>query len=1007
MSKYDNLTPREVEQAMTADLKAAFEKRQMTVRHLGQAGCPDILVENDSVLLIFEPTKRRKTQQDGEFPAIRDHLIQKKNENPTKACFCVFVSPETSRRMLENIREHNFARANQSDLKICPLSFDLLELLTQKLSESVADQYPIPDFLVVFNRYPDYLDDERVKKIVFEQIFPTDATFRGIVEREETERAERLQVAFLGQLLRLEQYMRDQGIATSQNAIDTLLYLVFIKLFEEKRDASTGQNRMTQAGFEAFRQQQRRAVRERKTAIHELFKVIADENEFRNCGMFSERDTLPDTVTDDFIVETVIPAFSRFTFRGTKIDALGAVYEVLALKSNKDVKIGQFFTPEKVVDFMVRLAEINYRDIVVDPACGTGRFLIWAMDGMLRKIEVDSAQRDKEGERHQVQLHRLFGCDIDERIRKIAQMNMWVHGDGKTNIVRHNGLLLHECGFNGHDTFDDSVHILLTNPPLGDIDYSVPVLQGTFQDRTPILPLRNTTEYRLREIQSRLSKYREEITALQTEKTALEANEQVETYLQLSCTPQATRETRSQRKELKATDAVKRYLKVRRSIEAKAQTITRNDEEARQLQARVMLGQVEMEVTGSNLKGGALFLNSIWHYLSGARTPEDVPEWRGGKVVIILDEGILNTDDYSVFREFVKQHFYIKAIISLTEDTFVPVSETSTKTSILYAVKKQDPTAVQCEPIFFAHAEKVGLNTKRKVCSNHLNNPNGQGILQKYMEFKAAVLASYSGPTFSRQRFVACGLTPGEITDIYSEPDRITTGKSNWYYRFSEELADRLDFVYYHPHMDGIKAFRASGTTVRFHDLVTRDENGEPIADYGITASGREEGNLKFVNIQNLSKRGIIVGPTTYLDKEGDKVPDRLLLSKDEILISRSRLVGRAVLVTLEWEGETYGSYIIRLRLREDIEYLPEFVVKFINSQMGQGQAVLLRTGSSGQNINSGQLLDICLPHIGLERQRETLENLAPIEREAQYHESEAFRKWKSAREEFERAIIR
>ena len=1005
MSKYDTLTPREVELEMTEDLKAAFEKRQMTVQHLGQAGKPDIVVENEFVLVIFEATKRKKTQQDGEFPAIRDHLNQAKAENPDKRCFCVFVSPETSRRMLENTREHNFARADRPDLKICPISFDLFELLAKKLSESVADQYPVDSFLAVFDQYPDFLDDGRVKKIIVGQLFPDDPELTPIIEREEIERAERLQAQFLRELLRLEQYMRDQGIATSQNAIDTLLYLLFIKLFEEKQEVCTGRNRMTPAGFEEFRRQQRGTVRERGTAIHQLFKVITDENEFRTCGMFSQWDTLPDTVTDSFITETVIPSFSKFTFRGTKIDALGAVYEVLALKANKDVKVGQFFTPEKVVDFMVKLAEIDYRYIVVDPACGTGRFLIWAMDDMLRKVEADEAQRDKEGERERVKLHRLFGCDIDERIRKIAQMNMWVHGDGKTNIVRYNGLLLHERGFNGHETFDDSVDILLTNPPLGHIDYTVPVLQGDFQERTVVLPRRDVTEQQLRVIQTRIQEHQEGLEAFESEKALLQAKVEVQEYLEL-CVAEQTKETRRQLRELKASEPVKLYRQVIRSIDSKNRTIARNVEEANRLQACITLGQVETEVTGSTFKGGVLFLNSIWHYLTSSRVPEDLPEWRGGKVVIILDEGTLNTDEYAEFRDFVKRHFYIKAVISLTEDTFVPVSETSTKTSILYAIKKQDPTAVQREPVFFGHVEKVGLNTKRKVCSNHLDDPDNQGILQKYKEFMAAVLASYNGLEFVPQRFIETGFCPGEIDDIYSDPSQIATGKSNWYYRFPHELSNRLDFVYYHPHMDNVKAFRASADTIAFCELVTRDEDGEPIADYGVTASGRERGDLRFVNIQNLSERGVIVGPTTFLDKNEDKVPDRLLLEEDDILISRSRLVGRAAKVTSEWEGETFGSYIIRFRLRDDVECLPGFVVKFINSKMGQRQAVLLRTGSSGQNINSGQLLDVRLPRTGLNKQREVIDRMTAIEAGALYYENEASKKWNQAREELEQYLV-
>ena len=90
-------------------------------------------------------------------------------------------------------------------------------------------------------------------------------------------------------------------------------------------------------------------------------------------------------------------------------------------------------------------------------------------------------------------------------------------------------------------------------------------------------------------------------------------------------------------------------------------------------------------------------------------------------MLTILDEGILNTDNYKHVRDYIKTHFYIKAIISLTRDAFVPVSKTSTKTSILYAIKKTDLTAIQKEPIFFAHVDKVGVDTKRKECENHLD----------------------------------------------------------------------------------------------------------------------------------------------------------------------------------------------------------------------------------------------------------------------------------------------
>lgn len=56
-------------------------------------------------------------------------------------------------------------------------------------------------------------------------------------------------------------------------------------------------------------------------------------------------------------------------------------------------------------------------------------------------------------------------------------------------------------------------------------------------------------------------------------------------------------------------------------------------------------------------------------------------------------------------------------------------------------MKKTDPIAVQKEPIFFGHVERVGLDTKGKVCANDF-----EVLLEKYFDFKRKVLVSYLGP---------------------------------------------------------------------------------------------------------------------------------------------------------------------------------------------------------------------------------------------------------------------
>jgi hypothetical protein len=194
--------------------------------------------------------------------------------------------------------------------------------------------------------------------------------------------------------------------------------------------------------------------------------------------------------------------------------------------------------------------------------------------------------------------------------------------------------------------------------------------------------------------------------------------------------------------------------------------------------------------------------------------------------------------------------------------------------------------------------------------------------------------------------------------------------KSNYYFRFTDEIYDRIDFVHYHPQLDSIKQYRDSSLSEPFGKYVL-------IFDYGITASGKEIGAYKFVNIQNLSENGEINDDGI---KFIDDCPDNLKLAENDILISRSRLVGKCAKVTKRFAGEAFGSYIIRFRLLPDTEYSVDFIVRYVNCKFGQEQVILLRTGASGENINSGQLMDIQLPMIDKEKQKHIIEQVKPIE---------------------------
>lgn len=93
---------------------------------------------------------------------------------------------------------------------------------------------------------------------------------------------------------------------------------------------------------------------------------------------------------------------------------------------------GQVFTPDNVVSLMYRLIETNYKDKILDAACGSGAFLVKAMGNMTR--EVGGIANDKEVKK--IQNERLFGVEISKDLFTLACANMLIHKDGKTNLIQ-------------------------------------------------------------------------------------------------------------------------------------------------------------------------------------------------------------------------------------------------------------------------------------------------------------------------------------------------------------------------------------------------------------------------------------------------------------------------------------------------------------------------------------------------------------------------------------------
>jgi type I restriction enzyme M protein len=118
----------------------------------------------------------------------------------------------------------------------------------------------------------------------------------------------------------------------------------------------------------------------------------------------------------------------------SKEDVLGRFYgEFIRYSGGDGQTLGVVLTPSHITELFCDLVEIEPGDIVFDPTCGTGGFLITAMHKMLEQVE-------SEEEKEKIKRDGLHGIEIREDMFSIATTNMILRGDGKSNLIKDNFL---------------------------------------------------------------------------------------------------------------------------------------------------------------------------------------------------------------------------------------------------------------------------------------------------------------------------------------------------------------------------------------------------------------------------------------------------------------------------------------------------------------------------------------------------------------------------------------
>ena len=247
------------------------------------------------------------------------------------------------------------------------------------------------------------------------------------------------------------------------------LYLIFAKMHDERQPGNL--RRFWAGPTEQFDEKGRKAIRSR---IEPLFREV--KKKYSSIFRGNEEITLSDRALAFMVSE-----LAKYDFGRTDVDAKGAAYQEI-VGTNLRGDRGQYFTPRGAIKLMVQMLDPKPDERVLDPACGTGGFLVATLDHLNKKFHADSkvaVGEDSTDEYLTIQdrpgdfvSRKLFGGDFDQFLVRAAQMNVVMASNAEANLFHMNSLEFPAGHLTGVAPAKDAaglgtMDVVMTNPPFG------------------------------------------------------------------------------------------------------------------------------------------------------------------------------------------------------------------------------------------------------------------------------------------------------------------------------------------------------------------------------------------------------------------------------------------------------------------------------------------------------------------------------------------------------------
>ncbi len=241
---------------------------------------------------------------------------------------------------------------------------------------------------------------------------------------------------------------------SSQQTLEEIIKILFIKIYDENNNI----NKFQISSDELNQIKHINTAESFKKRIINLF----DKTKTEFCEIFNDDEKIQLQISS---LAFTVNKLQTISLSNSSNDAKGLAFQKFLAHQEKGSR-GQFFTPEPIIEFCVEIIQPKINETIIDPACGSGGFLISSLN-YLKKNNQNFKSDDYI-------TNNLYGLDINKSIARIAKMKLLLEANTQVNIFCKNSLDdFDELKLNLNDflkskTFE-GFDIVLTNPPFGTV----------------------------------------------------------------------------------------------------------------------------------------------------------------------------------------------------------------------------------------------------------------------------------------------------------------------------------------------------------------------------------------------------------------------------------------------------------------------------------------------------------------------------------------------------------